>query len=130
MKPDVPSFIVDLDLELPKAIPLGPTGLGIYGFRGLIGQHYSPSKTAAGLTEDATWWDYYKAPSAITHRESVEIDKFDDQKRDFSLGVGASIATEFDTGFIFSSKVFLMLGLPDVFLIQECGIVRHIVFNI
>jgi hypothetical protein len=123
--PSIPSFVVDIGLDLSTPVPLGGTGLGIYGFRGLIGQHYIPSRSAIpALPDTATWWDYYKAPSAITHREGIEIDKFADDPG-FSIGAGATIATSFDSGFTFSAKLFLLLGLPDVFLIEgQAGILR------
>ncbi|TDQ77457.1 hypothetical protein [Sphingobacterium yanglingense] len=127
LNPKIPAFIVDIGLELPIPIPLGPTGLGIYGFRGLIGQHYVPAKSATTppLKEDATWWDYYKAKSKITGREGIEIDKFA-TKSGFSVGAGISLATSYDKGYTFSSKLFIMLGLPDVFLLQgQAGIIRN-----
>ena len=120
LQPSVPAFVVDIGLQLPVAIPLGPTGLGVYAFRGLIGQHYLPSKqaTTPPLPETADWWDYYKAKSTITHTEGIEVDKFA-SKPGFSIGAGVSLATDFgDGGWTLSTKVFLMLGLPDVFLIQ------------
>ncbi|MDN5288989.1 MAG: hypothetical protein JWR38_5263 [Mucilaginibacter sp.] len=119
LTPSIPSFVVDIGLELGTSIPLGATGLGIYGFRGLIGEHYLPSKSATTppLPDSASWWDYYKAKSTITHQEGIEIDKFAD-KSGVSLGAGISIATAFDSGTVFSSKLFVLLGLPDVFLLQ------------
>ncbi|WP_113639266.1 hypothetical protein [Nubsella zeaxanthinifaciens] len=126
LNPGVPAFIVDIGLELPTPIILGATGLGIYGFRGIIGQHYLPSKSATTppLNENNTWWEYYKAKSTSTKREGIEIDKFA-SKSGFSVGAGASIATAFDSGKVFSSKLFLLLGLPDVFLMQgQAGILR------
>ncbi|WP_295801710.1 hypothetical protein [Mucilaginibacter sp.] len=124
LDPAIPSFVVDIGLELSTALPLGPTGLGIYGFRGLLGKHYLPSKKAAGLTDDASWWDYYKAPNHPDGLEGVELDKF--AIRDgLSLGAGITIATEFDAGFTFSCKLFLLLGLPEVFLLQgQAGVLR------
>jgi len=126
LNPAVPSFVVDIGLELSTPVPLGATGLGIYGFRGLIGQHYLPSKAATTppLGEDASWWDYYKVPSTFTHKEGIEIDKFAD-KPGYSVGAGVSIATAFDSGKVFSSKLFLLLGMPNVFLLQgQAGILR------
>ncbi|WP_316768696.1 hypothetical protein [Pedobacter frigiditerrae] len=121
LNPSTPAFIVDIGLELSTPVPLGATGLGIYGFRGLIGQHYMPSKTAAGLPESASWWDYYKAKKP---KEGVTIDKFANEPG-FSVGAGASIATSFDSGRVFSSKLFLLLGLPDIFLLQgQAGVLR------
>lgn len=121
LNPSTPAFIVDIGLELPTPIPLGATGLGIYGFRGLIGQHYMPSKTEIGLSEADSWWDYYKAKKP---REGININKFANEPG-FSVGAGASIATSFDSGRVFSSKLFLLLGLPDIFLLQgQAGILR------
>lgn len=124
LQPSVPSFLVDMGLELSIPIPLASTGLGIYGFRGLFGKHYLPSKTAAGLTEASSWWDYYKVPSKVTGHEGIEIDKFASEDG-YSIGAGVSIATAFDSGLIFSSKLFLVLGLSDVFLVQgQAGVLR------
>jgi hypothetical protein len=126
LNPSVPSFVVDLGLGLSTPIPLAATGLGIYGFRGLIGEHYLPSKSATTppLPDTASWWDYYKAKNVPDGLEGIEIDKFADEPG-FSIGAGVTIATEFDSGFTFSSKLFLLLGLPDVLLIQgQAGILR------
>ncbi|MET3502606.1 hypothetical protein ABIC45_004230 [Mucilaginibacter rubeus] len=117
LTPSVPSFVVDIGLELGTPLPLGATGLGIYGFRGLIAEHYLPDKQAVNLPESASWWDYYKVKSKITQQEGIEIDKFGN-KPGVALGAGISIATEFDSGTVFSSKLFVLLGLPDVFLLQ------------
>lgn len=127
LKPSVPAFIVDIGLELSTPIPLGATGLGIYGFRGLIGQHYQPSKAATTppLPETASWWDYYKAKDPVTKREGISISKFED-KPGYTVGAGLSIATSFDSGKVFSSKLFLMLGLPGLFMLQgQAGILRR-----
>jgi hypothetical protein len=126
LKPSVPSFIVDIGMELPGPIPLGATGLGIYGFRGIVGRHYIASKSATTppLPDTASWWEYYKAKSNITHREGIELDKFAD-KPGYSVGAGVSIATSFDKGFTFSTKLFLYLGLPNLFLLQgQAGVLR------
>lgn len=122
--PDIPSFIVDISLELPIPIPLSPTPLGIYGFRGLVGLKYVANREYIGLAEDATWYEYYKKKIPPTDAEGVHIGKFKPQDG-FSLGVGASLATTPDEGKTFSSKVFILLSLPEVFLIQgQAGILR------
>jgi hypothetical protein len=116
-KPAVPSFIVDLGFEFPAPIPIfGP--LGIYGFRGLFGRRYVASRTYIGLAPDASWYLYYKKKVSPENREGIFVSKFDTSREGFSLGVGASIATTGDDGFSFSSKLFLMLSLPEVFLLQ------------
>lgn len=118
--PKKPAFIIDLGVELSTPIPLGTTGLGIYGFRGLVGQRYVVSKTQAGLQEEDEWWRYYKAKVGPDYKEGIQISKFA-QKSGFSVGAGVSLATTTDTGKSFSSKLFLLLSLPEVFLLQGQG---------
>ena len=115
LNPTIPAFVVDIGMELANPIPIGGTGLGIYGFRGLIAQHYMPDKNGY-----ETWLDYYNAPS-----KGVGLEKFE-SRPGTSLGAGMAMATTFDSGKVFSSKVFLLLGLPDVFLIEgQAAILRR-----
>jgi hypothetical protein len=117
LNPKVPAFLVDINLEIATPIPLGTTGLGIYGFRALLGQRYVASRTAAGVPEDGEWWQYYKAKIAPDYKEGIQASKFD-QEKGFSLGAGVSLATSTDSGKAFSSKLFFLLSLPEVFLFQ------------
>ncbi|ASS49322.1 MAG: hypothetical protein A3D31_03645 [Candidatus Fluviicola riflensis] len=117
LNPKVPSFIVDLEIEMSKAIPLGTTGLGIYGFRALLGKKYVATKNSAGIPEDGEWWQYYKAKIDPDYKEGIQVSKFD-TKNGFSFGAGVSLATSSDSGKIFSAKLFFLLSLPDVFLFQ------------
>jgi len=118
--PDVPAFLIDVGFEIPTPIPLGATGLGIYGFRGLVGSNYVATKTAAGLSEDAKWYQYYKAKIAPDNKEGIQASKFEG-KPGFSVGAGVSLATATDSGKVFSAKVFFLLSLPEVFLIEGQG---------
>jgi len=115
--PDVPSFIVDIGVEIAQPIVLGATGLGIYGFRALVGRRYVTSKTYAGLSEDAEWWQYYKAKVDPDYKEGVQISKFGPENGT-AFGAGVSLATVPDSGKAFSSKLFLLLSLPDVLIFQ------------
>lgn len=115
--PKVPYFIVDAEVELSKAIPLGSTGLGIYGFRGLIGKHFVATKNSAGVAEEEPWWKYYKAKVADDYKEGVQISKFD-PVGGFALGLGVSLATSTDSGKVFSSKIFLLLSLRELIMLQ------------
>ena len=118
--PSIPSYLVDVNLNLPSAIPLGPTGVGIYGFRGLLGQRYIASRQAVGLSDNSSWYEYYKKKVAPDYKEGIQVSKFA-QQNGFSVGAGVSLATAFDGGKVFSSKVFVMLSLPEVLLIQGQG---------
>lgn len=115
--PSVPSFIIDIGLELPTALPLGSTGLGIYGFRGLFGLRYVASREYVGLPADAEWWQYYKKKVAPDNKEGIFIHKME-QREGTSIGAGVSLCTVPDGGRTFSAKLFFMLSLPDVFLLQ------------
>ncbi len=117
LNPNVPAFVVDIGLEMSTPILLGATGLGIYGFRALVGQRYVASKAAAGVGEDTEWWQYYKARVADGYKEGIQVEKFS-QEDGFSLGAGISLATAYDAGKTFSSKLFFLLSLPNVFLMQ------------
>ncbi|MBN2683504.1 MAG: hypothetical protein JXR58_13500 [Bacteroidales bacterium] len=124
MNPKIPSFLIDLSLELPVPITLGPTGLGIYGFRGLLGQRYVASKEEIGAYN---WWDYYKKKVSPSYREGIQPEKFA-QENGFSVGAGASISTVEPSGKkkAFTSKIFFMLSLPEVLLIQgQAAIVKE-----
>lgn len=118
--PDVPSFLIDIGLEIPTPIPLGPTGLGIYGFRALLGQRYIASKRAAGLSNEDPWYEYYKVKVPDEYRVGIQPGKFE-QRKGFSLGAGVSLGTSGDSGKIFSAKVFFLLSLREVFLIEGQG---------
>jgi hypothetical protein len=115
--PKVPSFIIDIGIEISTPIVLGSTGLGIYGFRALLGKKYVASKESIPLDDDAEWWQYYKAKIDPDFKEGIQVSKFV-PKQGFSLGAGVSLATSSDSGKTFSSKLFLLLSLPDVFLFQ------------
>ncbi|MFM1998536.1 MAG: hypothetical protein RL204_483 [Bacteroidota bacterium] len=118
--PKWPAFLIDASLELSTPIPLGSTGLSIYGFRGLLGARYVASKGGVGLAEDASWYEYYKLKVPPANREGIQAEKFT-ATQGFSLGAGVSLATGADQGKSFSSKLFLLLSLPDVMLLQGQG---------
>lgn len=117
--PKVPSFLIDVSLEMSTPIVLGATGMGIYGFRALFGKRYIASKTEApvSLPADAEWWQYYKKKVPPKPREGITASKMANLPG-FSFGAGVSLATATDGGKAFSSKVFFLLSLPDVFLLQ------------
>jgi hypothetical protein len=124
---DLPSFLVDLsvDLKTPKAI--GSTGLGIYGFRALAGLRYVATKSAAGVAEEEPWWKYYKAKVSPDYMEGIQPSKFETTKG-FSLGAGAKIATYPDKGFALGAKVMVLISLPEVLLIQgQAQILKNLV---
>mmetsp|Transcript_6830 Transcript_6830/g.9381 ORF Transcript_6830/g.9381 Transcript_6830/m.9381 type:complete len:2025 (+) Transcript_6830:44-6118(+) len=115
--PKVPYFIIDAEIEPKKAIPIANTGTGIYGFRGLVGKHFVASKEEAGVNPQDPWWEYYKAKVPNAYREGVQIGKFA-PTGGFSVGFGVSLATTMDGGKVFSSKIFLLLSLRELLMLQ------------
>src|ERR1051325_3261681 len=118
-RPKDPAFLVNAFVELSTPIPLGATSLGIYGFRGLFGQRYIATKTAAGLDESASWFDYYKAePQGVVVQKFEQPGKTAGYDSTMSIGAGVSLATAADSGKAFSSRVFLLLSLPDLIYLE------------
>ncbi len=107
-----PAFLVDAWLNLPVALPLGNTGLGIFGFRGLFGLRYNASKDPG-----ESWTDWYREPP-----RGVDITKFGDPgpeaKNPFSIGAGVTLATMSDDGKAFSAQLFLLLSIPNLILLE------------
>lgn len=119
LKPKYPAFIVDASLEIPTPLPLGSTGLGVYGFRGILGFRYVAEKEAVGLKSgEDTWYDYYTYPP-----RGINISKFSTPevtgkyKNPVSLGAGASIAT-YGNEDVISFRVMLLLSIPSLFMIE------------
>lgn len=114
--PKYSAFYIDAGLELPTPIPLGP--IGIFGFRGLIGQKYVAEKESIGMDENNTWYDYY-----IANPRGLGMDKFStppktlDYSNPFSVGIGASIAIVGGER-IASLRAMMLLSIPSVFMID------------
>lgn len=107
IRPETGDYLVDMFFEMSTPIALGSTGLGIYGFRGLIGNGFVAAKE-----EGETWWEYYRKPKL-----GINQDKFAAEDG-FSIGAGASIATVADSGYTFSSKLFFLASVPRLFLLE------------
>ena len=117
-----PAWIIDVSLELPKAIPLGSTSLGIYGFRGLFGFRYIAEKTvikppdfAETLTADDTFGDYYRAAPkgvSVANKKFLSPDQSGGATNPISIGAGVSLATLADGGKAFTSQLFLLVCVP------------------
>ena len=123
MKPKMPAWAIDAFLEMSVPIPLGPSGLGIYGFRGLFGYRYIATKEAAGLTQEDDWFDYYKVDMPPDgkglHLGKMQTpDETSGAKTPISIGAGLSLATATDQGKTFSLQAFLLISLPELILIQ------------
>jgi hypothetical protein len=121
LQPKVPAFLIKAFVALSTPIPLGATSLGIYGFDGVFGQRYVATKSAAGLKDTNTWFDYYKVKRPT---EGVTDKKFDgpgetkNYANPFSVGAGVTLAVTKDSGKPFSCKLFLLLSRPDLIYLE------------
>lgn len=109
--PKTPAMVVDAFVDLPSGIPLGGTGISIFGFRGLFGTNYAVSKKP-----EQEWWDWYSKPSM-----GLDVKKMAIKKGRTAIGLGATAGTTPDSGYTFSMALLVYLGLPDVFLINGQG---------
>lgn len=118
LMPKYPAFIIDVSIDLPAPITIGP--VGIYGFRGLIGYRYVAEKEAAGLVSGVnSWYEYYKVPPRGIHVTKFNgPDKTKAAGTPFSIGAGASLGTSADNGTILNIKAMILLSIPSLFMID------------
>lgn len=117
LTPRYPAFIIDAEVDLPVPIPLG--AFSIYQFSGLIGYRYVAEKEAIGMTEDNTWFEYYKAPQqGINVRKFNGPEKTTQYDKPFSIGAGASFGSTGDNGTVLNIKAMALLSIPSMFMID------------
>ena len=119
LQPKPPAFIIDAYLDIPIAIPLAATGLGITGFRGLAGFRYVAEKEAVGLhSHDDSWYDYYTYPPNGVHVKKFNgPDKTEKYTNPVSLGAGVTITT-MGSSDVISLRVMVLLSIPNMLLID------------
>lgn len=132
MKPKVPAFAVDGFMEMSTAIPLGPTGLGIYGFRGLFGLRYVANLPDGALQEPDKMFDFYSekkgdplnsnTPTKGLHLGKIispdDVNANPNSGTPISIGAGISLGTTADSGRAFSMMAFLFISIPDFLMIS------------
>lgn len=103
---------VGLNVILPVGIPLGSSGLGIFGFRGIFGMHYARNSTI-GASSGVPALEWLKAAEGQPHLLAApsgvklwvpEIDKW-------SFGLGILIGT-MEGGVLMNLDGTFMLELP------------------
>ncbi|RAP77725.1 hypothetical protein [Paenibacillus montanisoli] len=103
---DVTAVLVSLDAEFPVALPLGTSGLGIYGFLGLFAMHY---------VRDESGLDANQAPAlAWLRKTGGNVGNplyWKAQAGTWALGLGAVLGT-MGSSVIFNMKGMLLLELP------------------
>lgn len=119
LQPKHPAFLIDASLDIPIPIPIAATGLGITGFRGLLGFRYVAEKEAVGLnSHDDKWYDYYTYPPRGVHVSKFNgPDKTGSSTNPISIGAGATIASMGSSDAI-SLRVMVFLSIPNVLVID------------
>lgn len=114
-RPSVPSFAIDVALDFSTPIVLGPTGMGIYGLRGLVGSNFIVDKNPF-VGPEGKWYDFYKLKVPPNNREGIEVNKLVPEKG-FTVGLGASLASAFDGGKVVSTKLMVIIS-PRLFYLE------------
>ncbi len=93
-----------LGVDLPGPLPLGNSGLAIYGVGGMFAINARPNRVPPGAdpVQAALDWDYRKP------------NQFEDDPGAFSFGLEAVIGTAPDMGFTFSARAGLFVTTPDI----------------
>ncbi|MGY8684665.1 hypothetical protein Q2941_43975 [Bradyrhizobium sp. UFLA05-153] len=100
---------------LPTGIPIGQTGISIYGFQGLIAYNMA-LEVNLGLPEDERFYELFSRappPPGIT-----DISKWGKRRGHNALGVGVVLGTA-DKGFALNMKGLLVVAFPDITILLQ-----------
>jgi hypothetical protein len=107
-----------LGLELPAGIPLGATGLALYGMAGLFALEMEPDK----LPEEA-WFENDDASAGWYRRPTEGVSDLSTKWRpaegSLALGAGVTLGTLSDNGYTFSGNLLLVIVFPGPVLLIE-----------
>ncbi|MET7989005.1 hypothetical protein [Streptomyces sp. NPDC005281] len=99
----VNQLVLSLRTDLPGPIPLGNSGLGLYGLGGIFGVHATLPRPGPGV--DPVLFQLGIDPFLTNAYTCADGSVF---------GLGAVVGTAPDLGFTFSAKCVLVIGLPDI----------------
>jgi hypothetical protein len=110
-RPKDGSFLlfVQLGLDLPSAIPIANTGLGIYGIGGSFAIHAAPAPPGPADAGDPIGYQLRWNPGNMSDPGSWVF-----RPDDMTFGAQAVVGTVPDLGFSFSSRAGLFLTVPDI----------------
>ncbi|GAA5180376.1 hypothetical protein GCM10023322_12540 [Rugosimonospora acidiphila] len=101
--PDGNQILVVFAIDLPGPVPLGPTGLGVFGFLGVFGANTAIALPPGDdIVVQQLSWDPRRAGDTRFEPGST------------TLGIGAVLGTVPDLGFTFSARAMFALSVPDV----------------
>ena len=103
-----PFMALYLGIELPAGIPLGNTGIALYGMAGLGALQMEPDKKT-----DEEWYSldhkdwFHKGEPGVS-----DLTKWEYQSGAFAIGAGITLGTLADNGYTFSGKMLLVVVIP------------------
>jgi hypothetical protein len=105
-------FAIYVAGELPAGIPLGSSGLGLYGMSGLFALSMLPNKR-----EQEEWYEgwYKRSPVGATDLAT----KWAPDPEGLAFGGGITVGTISDNGYTFSGRMLLAIVLPGPVLLIE-----------
>jgi hypothetical protein len=109
-------FAIYVDVELPTGIPLGTTGLGLYGFAGLLAISMEPDKHA-----DEVWYGIGDGQGWFK-RDTIgvaDLHKWRNENGSKAFGAGVTLGTYADNGYTFNGKVLLAIVFPGPIILLE-----------
>jgi hypothetical protein len=112
------SYGVFFDMELPVGIPLGPTGLAMYGVSGLFAHNREPNK------DDGEGWyrnpDFSDGWFTKGNPGVLPIDtKWRPKTGHLGFGAGLTFGTAADNGYMFNGRVLVVLIFPGPVILLE-----------
>jgi hypothetical protein len=119
---DYAFFAIYIGVELPAGIPLGQSGLGLYGFAGLFALQLEPDRRPDPGQPELPWYGIQPGPSWYHAPPTVgvaELRKWVNREGSLALGAGVTIGTVSDNGYTFAGKFLLGIIFPGPILFIE-----------
>ena len=119
---DYPFFAIYIGVELPAGIPLGQTGLGLFGLAGLFALQMEPNRRPDPQQPELPWYGIQPGPSwyhAPPRVGVAELRKWGNRQGSLALGAGVTIGTVSDNGYLFAGKFLLGIIFPGPILFIE-----------
>jgi hypothetical protein len=98
---------------LPTGIPIGSTGLCIYGFQGLVARNMA-LKVDTDLPVDERYYALFKQPPTGI----ASLDKWKRSFGEHALGIGVVLGTA-DKGYALNVKGLLIVTFPDITILLQ-----------
>ncbi|HEX8076303.1 MAG TPA: hypothetical protein VF511_00700, partial [Chthoniobacterales bacterium] len=109
-------FAIYVGVELPTGIPLGATGLALYGFAGLLAIEMEPDKKP-----DEAWYAINPAKSWYKRGTIgvADLDKWINARGSKAFVAGVTLGVYAGNGYVFNGKVLLAIVFPGPIILLE-----------